>query len=524
VLDLIVIGGGLGGLATAALAARCGRRVALVEAHVNLGGCAGYFERGPCCFDVGATALIGLEGIEPLGGLLEWVGASVEWERTRAYRVHLPDRAIDIEQDSARFEAAIARSFPGVGRSVRRFWRLQEWVGERLLCSIRRIPRMPMRGIGDAVFDLHALGFSGLAAAATSSLTVDQVARLLGARGDFAHRAFVDMLLQDTAQAGAATVPFANAAACLQAYRRGMSRPRGGMRGLAEGLGRAIERWGGEVRRGSIVDRVEPRLGGFEVITRRRVRLWAREVVFNLPIDLAARMLGRDLSKGVGRSEEKSRAEWSAFTGYVAVRSDAIDPDTPLFHQVLASYDRPMHDGNNALVSVSPRNDSGYGPADVRVATISTHVRPEDWRELEAAAYAERKAEMRGRLLGALDRALPGATGAMVHEEFGTPRTFGRYTRRTGGRVGGAPVSRRNSNLFAVGSDVLGPGLWLVGDSVFPGQGTLAVVVSAIRVVERIVGKSWESMRRDEDSVELPRNGGGTEKAHPSRNRARAGS
>jgi hypothetical protein len=62
--------------------------------------------------------------------------------------------------------------------------------------------------------------------------------------------------------------------------------------------------------------------------------------------------------------------------------------------------------------------------------------------------------------------------------------------------VGGPPVSRTNSNFLAVGSDVFGPGLWVVGDSVFPGQGTMAVVLSAVRVVERITGRSWEALRR----------------------------
>ena len=65
------------------------------------------------------------------------------------------------------------------------------------------------------------------------------------------------MLLQDTAQAGPETVPFANAAACLQAYRLGMSRPRGGMQALAEGIGHRFAGLGGDLRTATLVDRVE---------------------------------------------------------------------------------------------------------------------------------------------------------------------------------------------------------------------------------------------------------------------------
>ena len=121
---------------------------------------------------------------------------------------------------------------------------------------------------------------------------------------------------------------------------------------------------------------------------------------------------------------------------------------------------------------------------------------PGDWAGLTSSAYSARKADYQARLLGALARALPDAPGRVLHAEFASPRSFARYTRRSRGAVGGPPVSRWNSGPLAVGSDVLGPGLWVVGDSVFPGQGTMATVLSAIRVVERITGASWDEMRQ----------------------------
>ncbi len=144
-----------------------------------------------------------------------------------------------------------------------------------------------------------------------------------------------------------------------------------------------------------------------------------------------------------------------------------------------------------------------YGPENVRVATMSTHVRPADWWGLDRPAYEARKAEYSGRMLRALGQALPGAPESLVHAEFATPRSFARYTRRTQGAVGGPPVSRRNSNMMAVSPDRLGPGLWLVGDSVFPGQGTMAVVLSAMRVIERISGRPWQSPLSEPDRARI---------------------
>lgn len=135
--DLVVVGGGMGGLATAALAPRLGLRTALLEAHTKLGGCAGYFRRADYSFDVGATALIGFESGEAIGDLLAVLGIDFQTEPPSSYRVHLPDRALDIVADEASFEkAALAAFSPSGGFSATRhrlFWRLQAALGRGAL-------------------------------------------------------------------------------------------------------------------------------------------------------------------------------------------------------------------------------------------------------------------------------------------------------------------------------------------------------------------------------------------------------
>ena len=59
--DVVVVGAGIAGLTAAALLAKQGLRVELLEAHSQSGGCAGTFRRGPYTFDVGATQVAGLE-------------------------------------------------------------------------------------------------------------------------------------------------------------------------------------------------------------------------------------------------------------------------------------------------------------------------------------------------------------------------------------------------------------------------------------------------------------------------------
>jgi phytoene dehydrogenase-like protein len=67
----------------------------------------------------------------------------------------------------------------------------------------------------------------------------------------------------------------------------------------------------------------------------------------------------------------------------------------------------------------------------------------------------------------------------------GTPVTFRRYTRRPLGWVGGYP----QTDLWRARGPRLGRGLWLVGDSVFPGQSTAAVALGGMRVVAALLGE-----------------------------------
>jgi phytoene dehydrogenase-like protein len=50
--------------------------------------------------------------------------------------------------------------------------------------------------------------------------------------------------------------------------------------------------------------------------------------------------------------------------------------------------------------------------------------------------------------------------------------------------VGGFP----QTGLFRARSPRLAPGVWMVGDSIFPGQSTASVAIGGMRVAAEIVG------------------------------------
>ena len=67
---------------------------------------------------------------------------------------------------------------------------------------------------------------------------------------------------------------------------------------------------------------------------------------------------------------------------------------------------------------------------------------------------------------------------ALVYE-VGTPRTYRRFTRRPQGAVGGVRQTLSNANQNAIPHDVGVPGFRHVGDSTWPGLGTVACVLGS---------------------------------------------
>ena len=119
---------------------------------------------------------------------------------------------------------------------------------------------------------------------------------------------------------------------------------------------------------------------------------------------------------------------------------------------------------------------------------MSTHtdITP-SWKLLYGSsreAYEERKAEYAEKMLDAAERALPSLRQEMTLCKPGTPVTFQFYTRRPGGMVGGFP----QTSIFKTrGPNTSLPNVWLVGDSIFPGQSTAGVTLGGMRVADTVL-------------------------------------
>jgi phytoene dehydrogenase-like protein len=163
-------------------------------------------------------------------------------------------------------------------------------------------------------------------------------------------------------------------------------------------------------------------------------------------------------------------------------------------HQLLFDYDAPLGSGNNMFLSLSAPGDDESAPAGHRALMISTHCELAPWQGLSPGAYAAARDAAGARLVGLARRVYPElAAGPLVYE-IATPRTYERFTRRPRGAVGGFRLGLDNANQRAIPHDVGVPGFWLVGDTTWPGLGTVACVLGSRAVADRICARARRAL------------------------------
>ena len=485
--DVAVVGAGMAGMTTAARLQARGLSTVVLEAHGQTGGCAGFFTRRGFAFDVGATTLVDFEPGGLGGELLESLGMPpVEGEALPGYVAWLPDRKVTLYRNGADWAAERLNAF-GRDRPHREFWCLLDRLSKAFWKASRRGIRLPIRTFPDLLRAARSVDLRDWPLARFASWTMRDALQHFGLRDDRPLCGLLSMLIEDTVHSTVDEAPLVNAALGVTIRGAGLTRARGGMRSFWRTFVARYRSLGGELALGARVDRIEGQEGDFTLHTRRGV-FRARHVVSAVPAELTARLAPLAVREALrDHVQRNADAVGGAMIVFLGVPESEVEGQEFTHHQILEDYVKPLGDGNNMFLSVSAPGDRESAPEGSRAVMISTHCELAIWENLAPAEHAERKRAASERLIRLARRVYPDLGARAVVREAGTPRTYERFTSRPRGAVGGYRLTLANSNQRAIPHDIGVAGFWLVGDTTWPGLGTVACVLGSRIVAERIL-------------------------------------
>ncbi len=489
---VIVIGGGIAGLTAAALLTFEGVPITLLESHHQFGGCAGTFRRGPFVFDVGATQVAGLEP----GGSHERVFRHLGCPLPGAELLELAclidlldgSEPIHLWHDAGKWEKERRRQFPG----CEAFWSLCDFLHKSNWDFAGRDPVLPARNIWDFAQLLKAIRPMNLGTGLLSTFCVSDLLRICGCAHDKRLRHFLDLQLRLYSQKPAERTAALYGATVLQMAQEplGLWHLKGSMQKLADHLASCISRDGGKLL---TRHRVVGLAGGghkhpwkVDVISpdERLLQLESRDVVCSLPPQCLLKLIqpGAGLPDSYRKRLELLPKPSGAIVFYGAVDRALLPENCPAHIQLAVT------DPGALFISISREGD-GRAPKGTATLIASVFTKTADWCFLSKPEYKKQKHLTLIKIMSELEKYFDFDSKGWLHKELATPKSFSHWTGRPEGIVGGLGQDPGIFGLFGLPSRTPTAGLWLCGDSIYPGEGTAGVTQSALIVSRQLMAQ-----------------------------------
>ncbi len=496
--EIVVIGSGIGGLVAASLLARYGKSVVVCESHILPGGAAHGFSRRGFHFDAGPSFFCGLgdgPSLNPLRQVLNALEMSLE---TIAYdplgEYHFPDGTFPVYCDRDRYQQEIARVTPSGAEEYRQ---LERRLG-KLYKGMRQIPTLALRSDWQAIpFLAQHYPASLLKLLPIAGLTQKTVGEIMDTcvRNSWVRRTVnLECFLLSGLKAYGTIAP-EMAFMYGERHHAKVDYPRGGSASIVQALVKGLEKWGGELRLRTHVEKILVESGQVTgVRLRNGETLKAPIVISNATVwDTYRKLLSSHHLPPAYRKEALELPRLNSFMHlYLGIRAQGLE-DLRGHHVVVLDNTMDINvPGNTCMVSIPTVWDPSLAPEGYHGIHCYTLEPYKSWK-LDAK-YEERKQRRSQSLYRALDKIIPGIRDRIEFEMVGTPITHERFLRRYQGTYGpGIPPIQ---GIFPLNQTPVS-GLYRVGDTTMPGIGVPAVAASGILCANSLVSpqQTWQLLQ-----------------------------
>lgn len=498
--DVIIIGGGLGGLTAGALLAQRNKKVLLIEQHNIVGGCATTLQRKDLTVEVGLHEMDGMDPTDLKPALFHSLGLDRKIGLIRVpefYRVirgndldvTLPDRSDDAQN-------LLMDLYPSEKKGIRSYFHTIRSVRE----DIFRLAELPTWKIA-LMLPLFPVLFPGLIKSTGMTLgrfldrhfRNEDLKLILSANLGYYHDDPYTMAMDyyGTAQGGY--------------FEGGGHFIRGGSGRLSEALADIIRQGGGEIRTGRMADQILIQNGKAAGVFHTK-KYGSDRVLDQAPVVLSNTAIPRNtegLLKNTAVSEKISRfvknktiscsllSVYMGFDGNVqrdgegAYSTFILHPELKKLRDWAAFARGPMERRGFVFVDYG-KIDSGLTPEGKTLGTICTTDYMSNWAPRKTEEYRMQKASVEKILMDRLEEHIPGVNAKLNYRETGTARTIERYTLNPEGSVYGFAQIPGQSGRHRHGARSPLPGLFYAGAWSLPGGGFTGAILSGLFAARQI--------------------------------------
>lgn len=490
--DAIVIGSGMGGLTIAALLAKRGLKILLLEKEKQVGGYVVSFKRSGFTFDATGSFVGGCQEGGELHQILKEIGAceEVEFIPIQHIRNIYPGFEVHLREGGfSSYPDALMDLFPEEEKGLKAYLSLVKRIRDEVesYSEITLIKKILFPFYFRNIIRLHRKSHTEILNHFFRGREIKMALSTLPITDPPSRLSFLFTAILVT-----------------KSLMGGVFYPKGGTGKISKAMANSFLRSGGEVHLQTEVDQIlikDRRVEG--VLTKDEKIFQAPLVISNINPNLLVKMLPFEFRKSFEEKIRHFKYSLSGFILYIATNLNLREMGLPYFTYLrflsnLEEEDRMFQRGEvpkhpTTMVSIPTLLDPSLAPAGQHLlkvlVTVPYHYQ-ERWGGGDPVKYRHIKEEFSQKILQQLEgKLIPGLRNHLLFYEAATPLTLERYTgNEMGAMYGLAATPKQVGNLRPPHQTPI-PGLFQVGHYTRPSHGIVGASLSGL-IAARIILKN----------------------------------